>query len=220
MGATSPHSGSRLRTTIPADIFVRLTRYTRMVLFGKWALAGVSIFIILLIIIIPLVEQTRDGKRISFVSTQQVAGEHPVMLRPKLEGLTGDNEPYTATASRAVQQSENVVQLFEVQADLFKKDNSWLNLIAQEGSYDSGKGRLELWGNVTLYKDDGYTFTTERVVVDTRRSVISGEGAINGQGTLGNLTATGYSIEDNGRRMHFGNNGAERVHVIIKKANE
>lgn len=220
MGTTSSHSGSRLRATISADIFARITRYTRMVLFGKWALAGVSIFIILLIIIIPLVEQTRDGKRISFVSTQQVAGEHPVMLRPKLEGLTEDNEPYTATAARAVQQSENMVQLFEIQADLFKKDNSWLNLTAKEGSYDSGKGVLLLFGGVTLYKDDGYDFTSERVAIDTRSGTISGEGEIAGQGTLGNLRATGYSIEDNGRRMRFGNGGIKRVSVTIKKANE
>lgn len=218
--ASPSHGGSRLRATISADIFARLARYTRMVLFGKWALAGVSIFIILLIIIIPLVEQTRDGKRISFISTQQVAGEHPVMLRPKLEGLTENNEPYTATAARAVQQSENMVQLFDVQADMFKKDNSWLNLTAKEGNYDSVKGVLVLLGSVVLYKDDGYTFTTERVVLDTRRGMISGEDRISGQGTLGNLRATGYSIEENGRRMRFGNGGTERVYVTIKKANE
>lgn len=211
--------GTTRPRVLPADIFLRITRYTRMVLFGKWALGGVSLAIILLIVIIPLIEQTRDGKRISFVSAQATSGEQPVMLNPRLEGMTDKNEPYTVTAQRAIQQSEELVLLYTVQADLFKTDNTWMNLNAKEGRYDSGKQLLELWGDVALYQDSGYSFNTQRVDINTREGAASGKGEITGQGTLGNLRATGYSIERNGERMLFGGMGPERVYVDIRKAN-
>ena len=217
MTVTQPHA-AKPRTAITADLFTRITRYTRMVFFGKWALGAVSLIIILLIIAIPLIEQTRDGKRISFVSTEgAVNGEHPVMYKPKLEGVTQKNEPFTATAARAVQQTENVVLLYDVQADLFKKDNTWVNLTSKEGRYDSEKNFLELWGDVVLYQDDGYNFATQRVDIDTRLGVASGKGEITGQGPLGKLKATGYAIEDNGARMRFGGATADRVYVTVQK---
>ncbi len=220
MSVSPPQTGAHKPRTsaITVDLFHRIARYTQMVLFGKWALGAVSLVIILLIIAIPLVEQTRDGKRISFVSTQQVlTGDKPAMLNPKLEGVTEKHEPYTATAQRAVQETENVVRLYTVQADLFKTDNSWLNMVANEGRYDSSKSLLELWGDVALYQDNGYSFNTQRVDIDTRKASAKGAGLVTGQGTLGNLTATGYSIEDNGARMLFGSPG-DRVLVKILKA--
>lgn len=219
MTVSHPQTGAhKPRTTVTGELFHRLARYTQMVFFGKWALGAVSLVIILLIIAIPLVEQTRDGKRISFISSQTVAsGEQPVMINPRLEGVTQKNEPYTVTAGRAVQESEEVVLLYAVQADLFKADNSWLNLKAKEGRYDSTNNLLALWGDVTLYQDNGYSFDTQRVDIDTRNASAGGDGQISGQGTLGNLTATGYSIEENGARMRFGTPG-QRVLVKILKA--
>ncbi len=212
----APSGATKHRSAISVDLFNRITRYTRMVLFGKWALGAVSIVIILVIIAIPLIEQTRDGKRISFVSSQVVSGEKPEMIKPKLEGVTEKNEPYTATAVRAIQESENVVLLYQVQADLTKADNSWLNLTANEGRYDSSANQLELWGDVALYKDDGYNFDSDRVVIDTRAGSAKGNGPITGEGPLGNMSATGYVITESGARMLFGN-GRDRVNVKIRK---
>jgi lipopolysaccharide export system protein LptC len=205
------------RTTITADIFNRITRYTRLVFVGKWALAGVSIVIILSIVAIPLVEQSKAGKRISFVSTHTTGTDHPVMLQPKLQGTTDNNEPFTVTAARAVQESETLVRIYEVQADLFKRDNSWLNLTADQGMFNSEARSLTLTGKVSLYQDQGYSFVTERVDIDTRRAAARGDGLIQGQGPLGNLTATGYVVEDNGAHMRFGNKGINRVLVRIQK---
>lgn len=218
MNVSQPHVAPKSRSALSADIFQRIARYTRMVFFGKWALGGISALIILTIIAIPLIEQTRDGKRISFVSTQASAGEQPVMLNPKLEGVSEKNEPYTATAERAVQESENVVLLYGVQADLFKTDNTWLNLSSKEGRYDSSANLLQLWGDVALYQDNGYSFLTQRVDIDTRKASAKGDGLVTGQGPLGNLTATGYAIESNGTHMRFGGHATERVLVRIQKA--
>ncbi len=208
---------AKLKSTIPLEIFARITRYTRMVFFGKWALGAVSILIIIAIIAIPLIEQTRDGKRISFVSTQTQTGQQPVMLKPKLEGVTEKNEPFTATADRAVQETDNVIQLFGVQADMFKSDNTWLNLTSKQGRYDSSTRILDLWGEVSLYQDNGYSFTTNRVAIDTKQASASGKEQIIGQGPLGNLTATGYAITENGTHMQFGGTPQARVLVNIQR---
>lgn len=207
----------KTRTGLSVELFSRLTRYTRMVLFGKWALGVVSVLIIIAIIAIPLVEQTKDGKRISFVSAQPSgSSEQPVMLNPKLEGTTEKNEPFTATAQRAVQENEESVRLFGVQADMFKSDNSWLNLTANEGLYNSKTRMLELWGNVNVYQDNGYQFATPRVMINTREGQASSAEGISGQGSIGNLVATGYAIRDNGSYMRFGSEGTRVVVKILK----
>jgi lipopolysaccharide export system protein LptC len=205
------------RATISADIFNRISRYTRLVLVGKWTLAAISIVIMLSIVAIPLLEQSKAGKRISFVSSRINGTGHPEMVRPKLQGATDDNEPFTVTAERAVQESESLVHIYEVQADLFKRDDSWLNLTAKEGMFNSEARTLTLLGKVSLYQDQGYNFATERVEIDTRHASARGDGVINGQGPLGNLIATGYVIENNGAHMRFGNGGVDRVWVRIQK---
>jgi lipopolysaccharide export system protein LptC len=210
-------NSAKLKSTIPLELFARISRYTRMVLFGKWALGVVSTVIIIAIIAIPLIEQTRDGKRISFVSGQPQSGAKPVMLNPKLEGVTEKNEPFTATANKAVQESDSVIQLFGVQADMFKADNTWLNMKANEGRYDSSTNTLDLWGEVSLYQDNGYSFATNRVAINTKKASASGKELISGQGPLGNLTATGYAITDNGTHMQFGSTPPERVLVRIQR---
>lgn len=202
-----------LRPRTPGDIVSRIARYTKMVFVGKWALGAISTIIILTVIIIPLLDQDGGGARISFVSTHGVTGDTPSMVKPKLQGVTKNNEPFTATADRAVQKTPELVELFNVQADLFRKDNSWMGITSKAGLYNSQKNLLTLTGDVSLYEDTGYSFATQRVDIDTKAASARGDGVITGQGPLGNLHATGYVLEDSGAHMRFGQKGRVTVRI-------
>jgi len=200
---------------LSGDIISRIGRYTHMVLVGKWALGAISLLIILTIIVIPLLNKDNGGARISFVSASTGSDDKPIMEKPKLQGVSSNNEPYTATADRAVQKTAELVELFNVQADLFRQDNSWIGLTAKNGLYNSKSAILTLTGDVSLYEDGGYAFTSQRVDIDTKAASAGGEEVIIGQGPLGNLVATGYFIGEGGARMQFGRKG--RVKVVIEK---
>lgn len=209
-------AGSHIKPKYPgSDIFRRVARYTRIVLVGKWALGAISLLILLVIIIIPLLNKS-DGARISFVSSGTDSKGSPVMMLPKLQGVSGNNEPYTVTADRAVQKPDDMVDLFNVQADLFRANNAWIGLTAHEGVYNSASRLLTLTGDVTLFQDTGYSFTSQRVDIDTQKATASGDGQITGYGPLGNLDAMGYAIMDNGARMQFGQTGRVKVRIHNK----
>ena len=201
--------------SLSAELILRVARYTQMVLVGKWTLGVVSLVIILVIIIIPLLEDKDKSARISFVSTSAgIDGKAPAMIKPKLQGVSDNNEPYTATADRAEQLSKDEVRFFNLQADLTRADNSWLNVTAKEGLYNSARSLLILTGNVVLYEDSGYMFTSQRVDIDTEKAAASGDGVIEGQGPLGNMRATGYLIAESGAVMKFGQKGRVTVRVV------
>lgn len=193
----------------------RIARYTKLVLVGKYTLGTISLVLIALVITIPLFDHSKSGARISFVSSTASHQDMPVMNRTKLQGVDTKNQPFTITADKVVQESEELVHLYNVQGDLLRANNSWLNMTANEGLYDSQSKHLVLTGNVTLYQDTGYNFTTERVEIDTKQAVASGKEEIQGEGPLGNMVAMGYEIADNGKRMHFGGSG--RVHVHLNR---
>jgi lipopolysaccharide export system protein LptC len=206
--------GSLMRMMETGELIRRIGRYTRMVFVGKWTLAGMSLLILGAVIVIPLLEQTRDGARISFVSSKVVTGnDQPVMEKPKLQGLDAQDQPYTITASRAIQESATKVRMFEVQGDLFS-NGSWLNLTADRGLFDKTKSTLLLEGNVVLYRDDGTVVNTTRAEIDTKAGSARADAPISGQGPLGTLNGVGYSIEQSGAVMRVGKPG-ERVKVRI-----
>lgn len=191
----------------------RIARYTRLVLVGKYTLGSISLLLIALVISIPLLDSSNNSARISFVSSTESTLDMPVMNRTKLQGVDAKNQPYTITADKVVQESNERVHLYNVQGDLLKANNTWLNMTSQEGFYYSDAKRLELIGQVTLYQDNGYSFSTQRVDVDIKQAVASGAEEIKGEGPIGNMVAKGFKISDNGQHMFFG--GIGRVTVRI-----
>lgn len=205
--------GPLLRMMEPGELIRRIGRYTRMVFVGKWALGGLSLLILGAVIVIPVLEQTKEGARISFVSTHMAENAQPVMESPKLQGLDAAGQPYTITATRAIQESATKVRMFGLQGDLFSK-GSWLNLTADRGVFDKTTNQLLLEGNVVLYRDDGTTVNTTRAEIDTKAGTVRANASVEGQGPLGTLEGVGYSIEQSGAVMRVGTPGA-RVKVTI-----
>lgn len=201
------------------DVFSRLTRYTRFVLFGKWFLAGISLLILLSLMAWPLVSKDGSGVRISFVSSEvkdAVGGVAPVMENPRFQGVDKKGQPYIVTAARAIQQSATQVTLEDVKGELSMKDQNWLTLTAKNGEFRDDKKILYLLNGVTMRHPDGYLVITDRAAVDTVKSTAYGDRAVQAQGPMGNLLATGFEIRDNGNYLKFGQNG--RVNVQIRKS--
>lgn len=202
------------------DLFVRITRYTRFVFFSKWFLAVFSVLVIGTLIAWPLVTRDTSGMRVSFAVTENADGTRvvsPVMKNPNYQGVDKKGQRYRVTALEAVQRTPVIIDMKNVQADMFASDQSWLTMTADRAEFHDDTKYLYLVGNVTMYHDAGYSFVTERAVVDTNTSQAAGDKQVSGQGPMGNLLATGFEIRDNGNIIKFGGQGRVTMELVKAK---
>jgi hypothetical protein len=203
---------------ISTDVFGYLARYTKFVFFGKWALGGVALLILVMLIAWPLFISGNAGMRIS-LSSQEANGMNsgaPVMQNPRYQGNSSDGQPYTVIAKRAIQQSDSVILLEKIKGDLSTKRQKWLSLTAENGRFEDTQKILILHDGVVMKHQDGHIVITDRAFVDTRQFIARGDKEVQMQSPIGSLLATGFEIRDNGDYMKFGTKG--RVKVDIKKS--
>lgn len=186
-----------------------LARRSQFVLFSKIVLGLMIALLLGAIIILPLLNK---ATRITLTSVTQGEELQPVMLNPKFQGMDAQNQPFTVTAVRAYQKNDNIVEMESIQADMTLKSRTWLLLSANHGTINSQDQELKLVGDVRLYHDQGYEFTTNSVRIDTSTGNAVGEEPIKGHGAIGNFTAKQFSIFDKGERMILSGN----VTVLIK----
>ena len=200
------------------EVFGRLARYTKFVFFGKWALGGVALLILVMLIAWPLLLSDNAGMRISFSSNDGGgdASSAPVMQNPRYQGNSSNGEPYTVVAKRAIQHSESTVLLEKIKGQLNTKEEKWLSLTAQDGAFEDVQKMLTLTNGVVMKHQDGHIVVTDRAFVDTQKFVAYGDREVQVQSPIGSLLATGFEIRDNGDYMKFGTEG--RVKVDIKKS--
>lgn len=201
-------------------LFSRLGRYTRFVFYSKWSLAVLAIVLVLALVVWPLLLKDKSGVRVSFIGTAEIpknggTGASPVMNSPVYEGTDASGQQYHITGKRAIQQSNDLIVVEQVQGQLTTKSNSTIQLTADRADYYQTQNRMELTGNIHVTHSNGYTFETSRATVDTKTMHVIGKEAVSGHGPTGNLLATGFEIIDNGAKVRFGDSG--RVNVTIDK---
>ena len=120
-----------------------------------------------------------------------------VMLKPKLNGIDSDGNPFVVTADSAVQNPKNLRQatLKNVEADVNLKSGRWLNLTAPHGKLDSDAKTLQLWGAIAVFTDDGNEMHTNLAYVDLVKGVVVGPHHVTGQGPQGTYVADRFRIE-------------------------
>lgn len=179
-------------------------RYTRFVLFSKMCLAVVSLLMIITIIILPVLNANEAGLRIAFSTVNdKAAGSVPVMTNPTFQGVDEKNQPYLITADSAIQHDEKTIIVNNVQADMLTENKAWLSVKAKEGTINTEAKTLRLSGDVRLFQDEGYEFSTETVFVDMNARIARGVKPLHGFGPMGAIESEGFVWNNNERILRF-----------------
>lgn len=177
----------------------RAGQYSRFVGLMRWALPAAAVVLLLLLFVWPSATTSpRD--------LPQANSGFREMTNLKYTGLNAKNEPFSVTATRAVQQGslEDMVQLSDVAGRLERTGGGWVNIASQTGSYDQKANRVQLTGAVHLTDDTGYDVTTELANIDLNTPAqASGDKPVNGKGPKGAVKANGFRITDEGKTVIF-----------------
>jgi lipopolysaccharide export system protein LptC len=150
--------------------------------------------------------QPRDGGQMAMTFERMGAIDNDLaMINPRLTGTDDYGMPFIVTASSAVQlgPASERVRLENVRADLVMEDGTRVNLTALSGVVDNQTQIMEFSGGLRMSTADGYTAETETARADLRQGIVSGESTVTAEGTMGRLTANGFTFEREAGILRF-----------------
>jgi len=195
--AESMNRLDRLRPRDTRGAKAHSQRNSRVVDLLRWLLP-VLVFIGLgLLLLWPMWQ----ANKISAVMVDNV----PNLMVDKLN-LTGTDEhgqSYALTADRALQaaNTKNIVDLEMPKGELTLQNGSWVAGHADRGRLDQSANKLWLGGNVELFHDKGYRFSSDEMNVDIKTSTAWGSQPLTIQGEFGQIMGGGFRLLDGGKTI-------------------
>ena len=121
------------------------------------------------------------------------------------EGLNKTDRPFSVTALSATEMdgNKNLVKLEEPQAEIELSEVSWIAVTAEHGLYDRKLDRVDLTGAVTVYHDNGMTFSTAGAAMDLKTNTASGTLPVTGGDGRREVSAEGFEMRDDGATVLF-----------------
>ncbi|MGE0417024.1 MAG: LPS export ABC transporter periplasmic protein LptC [Acetobacteraceae bacterium] len=179
-----------------------LARRRVLITLTKWLLPAAALALLTAIAIWPEFERATEQARVGFRRfTGEVEGGR--LVDASYHGVDRKNRPYTVTAATARQVTPDRIDLTQPKADMTLEDGTWLMLQSKNGTYLRNTNQLDLWQDVTLYRDDGMTITTKAASIDLVNGAAAGGDPVHVEGPFGILDAQGFAVIDKGEAIQF-----------------
>jgi lipopolysaccharide export system protein LptC len=118
-------------------------------------------------------------------------------------GLDSKNQPYSLSATKATRPGgiQNIYDLDRPEGEMTLTSGAWIAGKAEYGRYDQDTRKLWLGGDVQVFHDKGYQFTTDEAQVDLNDNFAWGEKPVLIQGDFGEIRGLGFKLLDSGSVM-------------------
>jgi lipopolysaccharide export system protein LptC len=130
-------------------------------------------------------------------------------------GLDSKNEPYSIYAVKATrpQGVNNIYDLDKPEGEMTLTSGAWIAVKSLYGRYDQDTRKLWLGGDVQVFHDKGYQFTSDEAQVDLNEDVAWGEKPVLIQGDFGEIRGQGFKLLDGGHTMIV--KGPAQAHLTL-----
>ncbi len=121
------------------------------------------------------------------------------------DGKSKSDRPFSVTALSATETKDNkdIIDLDEPQAEIELSAQTWIAVTAEHGVYDRKLDKVDLNGAVTVYHDNGLTFSTDQAKMDLKTNTASGDMPVTGKDETRELSAEGFEMLDDGATVLF-----------------
>jgi lipopolysaccharide export system protein LptC len=193
----APHARGFIRPRDTRRAIAQSGGYSRVVGLLRWALAGLVLVLLAAVLIWPMVQTNK----LHTIITESVP--NLVVENLHLTGLDDSDQPYSLTAERALQagKTKNFIDLEKPQGEITLNNGAWVAGKAQYGRFDQPGKRLWLGGNVQIFHDQGYQFTTSEAQLDMSHDAAWGDQPVLIQGSFGEIRGQGFRLLKRGTVM-------------------
>jgi lipopolysaccharide export system protein LptC len=118
-------------------------------------------------------------------------------------GTDSKDQAYSINAVKATrpQGLQNIFDLDQPKAEITMTNGVWLAVQSQQGRYDQDSRKLWLGGDVQVFHDQGYQFTSDELQVDMKENYAFGNKPVLIQGSFGEITGQGFRLLEGGQVM-------------------
>lgn len=178
--------------------------YTRFVRGMRLLLPLIAVGVVGLLVAWPRVEERMEPVPLESLSPEQKVGTNE-LINPHFESEDSNRNPFTLTATRAVQSQEDpdLVLLDAPHAKMKTKEGADLAGQSLKGTYRKNEEILLLDGDVRLMDDKGYVMTTSRMVINVKQQKAASDQPVQGEGPAGTLEATGLRLDNSTGHLVF-----------------
>lgn len=115
-------------------------------------------------------------------------------------GADSKNQPYSISAAKATRPSgvQNIYDLEHPQGEITLQEGAWVAGKALYGRLDKDTNHLWLGGDVQLFHDKGFEFTTDELQADLDERYAWGEKPVLIQGGFGEVRGIGFRLLNSG----------------------
>jgi lipopolysaccharide export system protein LptC len=186
----------------------------------KVVLPTVAVVLVGLIVVWPQLKVDESQFKIGFARLKATEAGDPSLVNARFVGSDKQDRPFSVTADLAkhMLDEKSMVELEMPKADIISDDGSWLVLTASTGIFDRNAKTLDLDGEVNLFHDSGFEFTTEAAHIDLRGGVAESNTPVRGQGPFGTLRSEGFRMEERGNRILFTGKSRMVIYPSAEKA--
>ena len=151
-----------------------------------------------------------------------VTGRGLVMTNPEYRGFDEKNGSYVVRAKRSVQKfkTPHVFQLEKVEARVDNKQNQWLQLVAQQGTYDNEKKNLLLHSKIDIKTSTQMYATLQSAEMNLTKKTISGQGPVKVGMPQGTIYAEKVRIFPSQNRLYFQNKVQLHINSLPQKSQD
>lgn len=169
-------------------------RRRTLLLWTKWLLPLAALLLLGSIAAWPELNRSLNAGRAAYHQVAGVNLDTGKMLGARYHGLDAHGRPYMITADEARQVAPDRIDLVRPVADSLTQSGSWVLVHAASGVYMPHSQILDLFGHVTLYRDDGTLVDGPTAVMDVKRGVVVSDDWVHVEGPFGVLDAQGDLI--------------------------
>lgn len=128
-----------------------------------------------------------------------------VMVNPHLGGVNKDNERYSLTAARAIQEIArgDLIELETIAADLPVDAGNRARIVADRAVYDRGAGLMTIETPVTATTTDGTVAKLRNASVDLESGSVTTDQPVDITMRGAHITAQSMSVADHGKTIVF-----------------
>ena len=194
--------------------------YSRWVWALKYALPVIAIALVAMVALWPHLNPLAGRFKVEAIKISIADALNVRIIEPRWTGTDKFNRPFVVTAHDAVQDAKDnqLVRLNLPKADITLENGTWIALMSEEGTFFRDLDVLDLFGQVSLFHDQGYEFRTQSAQFDAKSGAASGDSSVVGHGPFGQIEGAGFRINGDGTHVVF--TGKSKLIIYQGKATD